>query len=496
MGLRIYNALVGRKEDFIPLEEGAVKMYVCGVTVYGDCHLGHARAYTSFDIVRRYLEYKEYRVQHLQNFTDVDDKVIAKARAYREELQGKITLREAVREIAEKYTKEYFKCMDKLEVKRASLYPKATEHIPEMITLIKGLMQKGYAYTVDGDVFFSVKTFPSYGKLSGRKLDEMKPGARVEVDERKTDPLDFALWKKAKKDEPFWESPWGKGRPGWHIECSAMSMKYLGESFDIHGGGQDLIFPHHENEIAQSEAYAGKQLSRYWLHNGFVTVDREKMSKSLGNFFALEEIFEKYEPHVVRLFLISTHYRHPIDFNDEELEEAKKRYERLMECDRKLKSLIRVPSKPRKTATKFREQFETHMDNDFNAPGGLAAIFDMMRYLNARIREGDTGSEEFADVAHEFVEFRQVLGLTVAEEKEFPHEVRSVEKGELLSDGEVEKLLSMGSEMSDLDVEKLIIQRELARKAHNWEKADKIRTKLGEFVHIQDTPGGTLWRRL
>jgi cysteinyl-tRNA synthetase len=405
-------------------------------------------------------------------------------------------LKEAVKEVTEKYTEEYFKYIDKLRVKRANSYPKATEHIPEMIALVKGLMQKGYAYTVDGDVFFSVRKFPSYGKLSGRKLDEMKAGARVEVDEKKKDPLDFVLWKKSKEDEPSWESPWGNGRPGWHIECSAMSMKYLGESFDIHGGGQDLTFPHHENEIAQSEACTGKQFARYWLHNGFVTVDKEKMSKSLGNFFTLEEILEQYEPQVVRLFLISTHYRHPIDFNNEELEEAKRKYERLTECDRKLKNLIRGSSEPKKTDTRFRKEFETHMDNDFNTPGALAVIFDMMKYLNSGIGKGNTASEEFTDVAHEFVELREVLGLTAAEEEEFPHEVRVGEKEELLSDEEVEKVLSMSSEMSDSDVEKLIMQRELARRTKEWEKADKIRSKLSEFVRIQDTPDGTLWRRL
>ncbi len=495
MSVRIYNTLTRRKEDFVPIEEGTVKMYICGVTVYDDCHLGHARAYVSFDIIRRYLEYKGYRIQYIQNFTDVDDKVIAKARAYREEMRGRITLREAVKEITEKYTKEYFKCMDKLEVKRASFYPKATEHIPEMVAIVKGLLQKGYAYTVDGDVFFSVKKFPSYGKLSRRKLDEMRAGARVEVDARKSHPLDFALWKKAKEDEPFWESPWGKGRPGWHIECSAMSMKYLGESFDIHGGGQDLVFPHHENEIAQSEAYTGKQFSGYWLHNGFVTVDKEKMSKSLGNFFTLQEIFEKYEPQVVRLFLISTHYRHPIDFNNEELEEAKRRFERMMECDRKLKNLAPVSSKPEKSATRFRREFETHMDNDFNTSGALAVIFDMMKYLNTEVGKGNTDSEEFTNVGREFVELREVLGITTADDKEFPHEVRVGKKEKPLSDEEVEKLLSIGSKMGDSDVEKLIIQRELARKACDWEKADEIRSKLSEFARIQDAPDKTLWRR-
>jgi len=495
MSLRIYNTLGRRKEIFSPLKKGVVGMYVCGVTVYDDCHLGHGRAYVSFDIVRRYLEYKGYRVVYVQNITDIDDKIIAKANAYREKLQGGITLREAVKTVSEKYTEEYFKCMDKLNVRRAGSYPKATEHIPEMVKLVEGIVEKGYAYVVDGDVFFSVEKFLPYGKLSGRNPCDMKSGARVEVDVRKEHPLDFVLWKKAKEDEPSWESPWGMGRPGWHIECSAMSMKYLGGEFDIHGGGQDLIFPHHENEIAQSEAYTGRQFAKYWLHNGFVTVNKEKMSKSLGNFFTLREIFEKYEPQVVRLFLVLTHYRHPIDFSDDALENAAKGFERLMECDRKIKDFVKVPLK-RKTATKFRKEFEAHMDNDFNTPGAIAVIFDMMRYLNTEVGKGNAGSDEFRDVAGEFVELRGLIGLSIAGEKEIPHRVRIEGKEKLLNDEELEKLLSMGSEMSDSDIERLVARRSFSRKAGDWENADKIRSKLSEFVRIQDTPDGILWKRI
>ena len=500
MSLRVYNTLKRQKETFVPIDKGTVRMYVCGITVYDDCHLGHARAYVSFDVVRRYLEYKGYTVQHVQNFTDIDDKVIKKALTYRKELQNskgeEITLKSAVKFIAEKYAQEYFKYMDKLDVKRADLYPRATEHIPEMIALIKCLLEKGYAYEVDGDIFFSVEKFHLYGKLSGRKLDEMIAGARVEVDERKSHPLDFALWKKVKPDEPFWKSPWGEGRPGWHIECSAMSMKYLGESFDLHGGGQDLIFPHHENEIAQSFACTGKPFSMYWLHNGFVTINKEKMSKSLGNFFTLKEIFEKSEPHVVRLFLISTHYRHPIDFSDDELNKTRSKYERLTECSRKLKALSRKTTPSRSgdhISSKFQREFEVHMDNDFNTPGALGVIFNMVRYLNSELNSGHTETDDFAIVADEFMKLCEILGLTLTDK--VPHfEVKQneIDESRLLSDGEIEKLLNPVRELSKVEIEELTIQKELARKKKDWEKADKIRIKLSEYVRIEDFPQGTI----
>jgi cysteinyl-tRNA synthetase len=476
-------------------------MYVCGVTVYDDCHLGHARAYVSFDIVRRYLEYKGYRVKHLQNFTDIDDKVIAKARTYKEELRRsegrEITLKEAAKFIAEKYIQEYFKYMDKLSVKRATLFPKATEHIPEMIELIEGLIKKGYAYTVEGDVFFSVGKFSSYGKLSGRKLDEMRPGARVDVDKRKRHPLDFVLWKKAKEEEPSWGSPWGEGRPGWHIECSAMSIKYLGESFDIHGGGQDLIFPHHENEIAQSESYTGKPFARYWLHNGFVTINREKMSKSLGNFFTLREIFEKYDPLAVRLFLISTHYRHPIDFSDDELKKSVRKLERLKECDRKLRNLrAEIDSPAQEENSRFLKEFENHMDNDFNTPGALGVIFDWVRHINTEIDKGRTKGADFARVVDEFVKLREVLGVPITEEfKQLQVKRDEIDESKSLTGEEIEALLSLGENLSDSQIKELIIQRELARRNESWDEADRIRTRLSKFLRIQDTAEGTVWER-
>ncbi len=501
MNLRVYNTLKKGKELFIPAEGKTVGMYVCGVTVYDDCHLGHARAYVSFDMVRRYLEYKGCRVEHIQNFTDIDDKIIAKARTHKEELyhsEGKeITLKEAARFIAEKYIQEYFRYMDKLSIKRATLFPKATEHISEMIELVEALIKKGCAYTAGGDVFFSVEKFPSYGKLSGRKLDEMRPGARVDVDERKRHPLDFVLWKKAKEEEPSWESPWGEGRPGWHIECSAMSIKHLGESFDIHGGGQDLIFPHHENEIAQSESYTGKPFARYWLHNGFVTINREKMSKSLGNFFTLKEIFEKYDPAAVRLFLISTHYRHPIDFSDDELKKSVKKLERLKECDRKLRNLREELDSPAQgKSSKFLKEFENHMDNDFNTPGALGVIFDWVRHINTEIDNGRTKGADFAGVVDEFVRLRKVLGVPVTDEVQHLQTKRDeTDVRKPMSDEEIEKLLSLGENLCDSEIEELVIQRELARSKQDWQKADRIRIKLSEFLRIQDTPEGTVWKR-
>ncbi|MGB9613708.1 MAG: cysteine--tRNA ligase, partial [Candidatus Margulisiibacteriota bacterium] len=329
MGLKIYNTLTRRKEEFIPLNPPEVKMYVCGITPYDETHLGHARAYVTFDVIRRYLEYLGYKVTYIQNITDIDDKIIKKSETIsKPEIQDP---KQACAEIAQKYTDSYFEVMDKLKVKRADVYPKATDHIGEMVSWIRGLIEKGYAYVVNGDVYFEVDKFADYGKLSKRKRKDMLAGLpRVEVDPRKKNPLDFALWKKAKEGEPSWESPWGPGRPGWHLECSVMSTKYLGEQFEIHGGGMDLEFPHHENEIAQTEALTAKKpWVKYWIHNGFVTVNKQKMSKSLGNFFTLKEIYEKFDPMVVRFFLLLTHYRSPINYSDKEMGSAQQAYARI-----------------------------------------------------------------------------------------------------------------------------------------------------------------------
>ena len=319
MPVKIFNSLTKKKEDLITREPGKVSMYVCGPTTYNYIHLGNARPLVVFDTIRRYLKYRGYQVTYIQNFTDIDDKIINRARE-----EG-----ETPQKIAEKYIRAYFEDADALHVLRADVHPKVTEHIDEIISMVQGIIDKGLAYEVNGNVYFDVRKFSGYGRLSGRELDDMKAGARVDVDEGKHDPLDFALWKAAKPGEPSWTSPWGNGRPGWHIECSAMSLKYLGPGFDIHGGGADLIFPHHENEIAQTEAYTGQPFVRYWLHNGFITVNEEKMSKSLGNFFLVRDILAKFSPDVVRFYLLSTHYRNPLDFDDEKLHVAEKSLERI-----------------------------------------------------------------------------------------------------------------------------------------------------------------------
>jgi len=319
MALKIYNTLTRRKEEFIPLKGGEVGMYVCGPTVYNYIHIGNARPFIIFEVVRRFLKFKGYKVKYIQNLTDIDDKMINKAK------ELKIT----VSELAEKFIQEYFIDADLLNIEKADIHPRATEHIKEIIELVKGLEEKGYAYEIDGDVFFDVSKFKGYGKLSGQNIEELKEGARVEVDERKKESIDFALWKRRKEGEPAWESPWGEGRPGWHIECSAMSMKYLGKSFDIHTGGSDLIFPHHENEIAQSEAYTNQPFVRYWMHNGYLCLNNQKMSKSLGNIMKVRDISQKYKGEIIRYFILSAHYRSPLNFSEEQLQQAESSLQRL-----------------------------------------------------------------------------------------------------------------------------------------------------------------------
>lgn len=327
--LKFFNTLTKREEEFKSIEPNKIKMYVCGITPYDSCHIGHARCYVVFDTIRRYFEFLGYEINYIQNFTDIDDKIINKSNA----------LNVKYNEISEKYIDEYFIVMDKLNIKRANSNPKVSENIDKIVTFIERLVKKNYAYNIDGNVYFRVKNFEDYGKLSGRNLEELKQGARVEIDEKKENPLDFALWKKAKENEPFWESSLGKGRPGWHIECSVLATANLGETIDIHGGGADLIFPHHENEIAQSEALTDKKFAKYWIHNGFVMINKEKMSKSLGNFFTLNDILEKYEPMALRLFLLTNHYRKPLDFSDDKLEENTKRLAKFTNFYRDVKNL-------------------------------------------------------------------------------------------------------------------------------------------------------------
>ena len=468
MSLQIHNTLSGKKEPFVPLKEGEVRMYVCGVTVYDSSHIGHARFLLTFDVVYRYLRFLGYQVTFVRNFTDVDDKIIQRANE-----QGV-----ASEAIAERYIREFAEDSAGLGLASPSHEPRATAHIPEIIALIRRLEQKGLAYRVDGDVFFSVDRFPGYGKLSKKRIEDLEAGARVEVDERKKQPMDFALWKASKQGEPSWESPWGRGRPGWHIECSAMSTKYLGQPFDIHGGGGDLVFPHHENEIAQSEGAFDVPLARYWMHNGFVRKDREKMSKSLGNIDPVREILRRYEAAALRHYFLASHYRSPLDFSDQALEEAEKGMERVYETMDRLERSVpangELAPEPR-----LLEGFRREMDDDFNTPRALALIFDEIRALNRRLdedkREG-LGPRVLA---------LKVIGETLGLLQDSP--------GAFLQRKKERWILSRG--ISPDAVEELIKKRERARSAKQWREADRIRAELQEKgITLEDTPGGTLWK--
>ncbi len=474
MPLRLYNTMAGRKEELVPAHPGSVSMYVCGVTPYDYSHLGHARAYVTFDVVKRYLQHSGYEVYHVQNFTDIDDKIIKRAA---QEGTDAGTL-------AQRYIDAYFEDMDALGIIRASVYPRVTEHIDAVVEMVAVLQQKGYAYEVDGDVYFDVARFKGYGALSGRDLEEMRAGARIEINELKRSPLDFVLWKRSKDGEPAWQSPWGPGRPGWHIECSAMSLKYLGCGFDIHGGGQDLIFPHHENEIAQSEAYAGcSPFARYWMHNGFVTIDREKMSKSLGNFFTVRQILEQYEAEVVRYYLVSVHYRSPIDFSDERLEEAKRALERLRQTRDSLTRTLRQgglqegsPEDARlERLTALQADFDIAMDDDFNTAGALAALHSLAGEANRLMADpglaGMTGAgtllQSLLDGLHHMGDLLGILR-------------------------EETGLTGMTEELMDLLIE---VRKEL-RSRKLWDLSDLLRDRLqGIGITLEDRPEGTTWRK-
>jgi cysteinyl-tRNA synthetase len=487
--VRIYNTLTGKKEPFKPIRKGSVKMYVCGVTVYDYCHLGHARSAIVFDMIRRYLAFKGYRVKFVKNFTDVDDKIINRANQ-----EGK-----RWQEVAEKYIREYSHDMNLLGIRPATVEPKATEYIPEMVQIIQKLVKKGMAYVVDGNVYFKVARFSGYGKLSKRKLDEMLAGARVEVDERKQDPLDFALWKASKPGEPTWKSPWGSGRPGWHIECSAMSIKHLGSPFDIHGGGKDLIFPHHENEIAQSEGFTGKEFVHYWVHNGFVTIDQEKMSKSLGNFFTIREIFEKsgYEEpmtaEVLRYFLLSTHYRSPIDFSDQSLELAKAAldnfyllFQKLDECKTKNGKGDQQLKKDLKT---FDTAFEKVMDDDFNTAGAIAQLQKLRNEINRALDRG-LSAKAASEAKETILKYGGVLGLLQVHLKEWKkRHVVKTEPDQYQLTGTPAKL---SVSLNDEAVNKLVEERNEARKRKDWARADAIRKQLADAgIILEDRPDGT-----
>lgn len=487
--LKLYNTLTATKEVFVPLTPGKVRMYVCGVTVYDDCHLGHARSAIVFDVIRRYLIHGGLQVTYVKNFTDIDDKILA--RASHEDVPWT--------EIVQRYLAAYERDMTRLGVRPADVEPKATEHLAEILTMIQGLVVKGYAYQVDGDVYYDVKSFPGYGQLSHRNLEEMQAGARVEVDERKHHPMDFVLWKAAKSGEPAWPSPWGEGRPGWHIECSAMSVRHLGETFDIHGGGQDLIFPHHENEIAQSCAYSGKEFARVWLHNGFVTVDQEKMSKSLGNFFTIREIFDRsgcsdqVTAETLRYFLLSTHYRNAVDFSDVSLRQAKAALDHLYDLLQRLEEEVEGgldsegEEAARRTAKALREAFQHAMDDDVNTPKVLAELQRFRSDLNTRLKSGLSHAARQESVAA-IRAVGEVLGIC-----QLPVKTWEYRELRFYAQDEPETAWVLTEE----EIERRIAERQEARRQRDFARADAIRSDLAAHgVTIEDRPdGSTRWKR-
>ncbi|GFI62044.1 cysteine--tRNA ligase [Clostridiales bacterium] len=468
--MKVYNTLTRKKEEFIPMEPGKVKMYVCGPTVYNYIHIGNARPYVVFDTVRRYMEHKGLEVTYVQNFTDVDDKIINKANEENSTMEA----------VSERFIAEAFHDADGLNVKRATVHPRVTQEMPEIIEMIQQLIDKGFAYENNGTVYYNTKAFPEYGKLSKKNLDELIAGAseRVSADEAKKNPTDFVLWKPQKPGEPKWESPWGDGRPGWHIECSVMSKKYLGETIDIHAGGEDLIFPHHENEIAQSEACSGKIFARYWLHNGFITVDNEKMSKSAGNFFTVREIAERFPYEVIRFFILSGHYRMPLNFSDTLMQASQNGLERIKNCASSLDYYIKNCSVSEgdgdrddgASVKSFVEQFETAMDDDFNTADAITAIYELVKFINVRMKEGF--SKKAADTAKDTLdELCGVLGI-----------VQSC--GQEVKDPETDK------------IEALIAKRAEAKKAKDFAAADAIRDELAAMgITIKDTRQGVQWFR-
>jgi len=478
MPISIYNTLTQKKELFQTIEPEKVLMYVCGPTVYDSCHIGHARSVVVFDVISRYLKTKGYDVVYVRNFTDIDDKIIR--RAAESGMDPKA--------LADKYIEEFYRDMDALKVERASFEPRVTEHIDDVIQLVEKLIAKKVAYVVDGDVFFAVETFDAYGKLSNRHLEDMDPGARVEVDPRKGNPFDFILWKSAKEGEPSWDSPWGKGRPGWHIECSAMSAKYLGETFDIHGGGRDLIFPHHENEIAQSEAVHGRDFVRYWIHNGFVNIDKEKMSKSLGNFRMIKDVIQHYHPESIRLFLLSKQYRKPIDFNQDSMEASRTALDRIYALLLRIDETLAGVKKPSTTPAvmPFWKDFCRAMDDDFNTANGIAVIFNAVRHANRIMDEHETSMNTrdvllslFA-IRLEILRMGAVLGIG----GDTPEVYFNVQRESVLAQETIDAKL----------IETLIADREVARQEKNWQRADQIREQLASMnIVLKDRPDGTHW---
>ncbi len=462
--MKILNTLTGKKDEFVPLHEGVVNMYVCGPTVYNYIHIGNTRPLCVFDTLRRYFEYIGYKVNYVQNFTDIDDKLINRANEENTTVPA----------LAEKYIAEYKKDAEGLNVRPATVHPRATENIDNIIALITALEEKGYAYAVNGDVYFRTKKFNEYGKLSHQPLEELEAGARINISEQKEDPMDFALWKAAKEGEPFWQSPWGKGRPGWHIECSAMAKSILGETIDLHCGGQDLIFPHHENEIAQSECANGTCFSRYWMHNGYINIDNRKMSKSLGNFFTAREIGEAYGYEPIRYIMVSSHYRSPVNYSTEIIEQAKSALDRLYTCRENL-AFAKEHAEEKDAAeliaklADYEAQFRAAMDDDFNTADALAAVFELVREINSNV-VGTTPAKAYVEAASElFEKLVDVLGLLYERKSE---------------------------NNLDAEIEALIAERQSARKNRDFARADAIRDELkAQGIILEDTPQGVKWHR-
>ncbi len=464
MAIQLYNTLTRKKEEFIPLEEGKVKMYVCGPTVYNYIHIGNARPAIVFDTVRRYFEYRGYDIQYVSNFTDVDDKLIRAANQ----------LGEDVPTIADRFIQAYFEDVSALGCKKADIHPRVMENMDIIIDFIDQLIKKDFAYESEGDVYFRTRRFDEYGKLSHQSIDDLQVGARIEVGEKKQDDLDFALWKAAKEGEIYWESPWGIGRPGWHIECSAMAKKYLGDTIDIHAGGQDLTFPHHENEIAQSEALSGKTFARYWMHNGYINIDNEKMSKSLGNFVLVHDIIKAHNPQVLRFFMLSVHYRNPINYSEDLLESTKAAFERLTTSYQNLKhrresstDLTDNNQEWLEKITALQDEFIKAMDDDFNTAKAISVLFDLSKLANYYLLEKNTAVEVIDTFTGHFDELFKVLGLTLET-----------------------------TEMLDEEIDALIEKRIQARKDRNFQLSDQIRDQLKEMnIILEDTPQGTRWKR-
>lgn len=472
--IQVYNTLTKEKEVFRPLEEGKVKIYVCGVTPYNHPHIGNARPFVTWDVIHRFLEYIGYEVKHVQNFTDVDDKIINAARIEDSNWCA----------ISGRYIDAYFQAMDALHVRRVDVYPRVSDHMKEIIGMVEKLIEKGHAYELNGDVYYDISTFEPYGRLSGRDVEDMLAGARVQVNDEKRNPGDFALWKAAKPGEPFWESPWGKGRPGWHIECSAMSTKYLGDTFDFHGGGSDLIFPHHENEIAQSEGCTGHPFVNYWLHNGFITINHEKMSKSLDNFFLVKDILEEYSADALRFFLISTHYRSPLDFSDERLDEATRSLERLVGAVRKAQNLLTAATEVKTENEEIlhqetkaaKEAFLAAMSDDFNTALAIGELFTLIKALNVYMSEADQVDRgTLQHTLNVLREFTDVLGI-----------VPQIWEAEG----------SVSDEAYNELMEVILAVRQAAREQKMYAIADAIRDRLEAIgITIEDSPEGAVWKK-